>query len=381
MKTIAILLRNYIPFDDAITYVLKPTIIELSKENKIDIFCFQNSKSISSIEKLNNNIRLIRIDNTNKILNILKKIHLKFFNSDNNRMAFFKKYSNVVKTYFENEKYDLLISTSFPFCLHEIAYDLKRKNDFKWIAYEFDPYTMNNAINSNNAINHEINILKKSDYIFLPKENYDENIKNGFNELKDKYRIVDYPISNLINNNNIKNNIVYTGAFYEVIRDPIPILDIFNEVNLNYDIDIYYICNKKLNKRIIEKVKSIKPKINLYRNANKLECNKAIQKAKILLNIGNKTSNQTPSKVFEYISYGKPILNFYYDENDTSYKILKRYKLAINFKIGSDDINKIKESLQKDYENIDFSEIKKEFNIEINASKENAKFINKIMNN
>lgn len=379
MNKIAILLTDYIPYDNAITYVLKPTIDELSKQNMIDIFCFQNNNKTPNIQIINDNVRVIRINNTNKFSKLLEKVYLKFHNKDNNRIAFFKKYSTEVKKYYEKEQYSMVISTSFPFCLHELAHDLRLKNNFKWIAYEFDPYTMNKAIKSNNVLKHEIDTLKIADYIFLPKENFDENLKNGFYTLKSKYKVVDYPIINLTNcDKKTNNNIVYAGAFYETIRDPIPILDIINEANLNKNIDIYYICNRKLNTRIIKKVKSIKLKVNLHRNASKLICNEAIKSAEVLLNIGNKASNQTPSKVFEYISYGKPILNFYYDKNDTSYNILKRYKSAINIRIGYDNVNKINELL-KNKQNIDFSEIEREFKVEINAPKENAIFINKLL--
>ena len=167
MNKIAILLTDYIPYDNAITYVLKPTIDELSKQNMIDIFCFQNNNKTPNIQIINDNVRVIRINNTNKFSKLLEKVYLKFHNKDNNRIAFFKKYSTEVKKYYEKEQYSMVISTSFPFCLHELAHDLRLKNDFKWIAYEFDPYTMNKAIKSNNVLKHEIDTLKIADYIFV----------------------------------------------------------------------------------------------------------------------------------------------------------------------------------------------------------------------
>ena len=45
----------------------------------------------------------------------------------------------------------------------------------------------------------------------------------------------------------------------------------------------------------------------------------------MLLTIGNKGSDQMPSKTVEYIGYRKPILFFYADDNDTSLRYFNNY--------------------------------------------------------
>lgn len=66
----------------------------------------------------------------------------------------------------------------------------------------------------------------------------------------------------------------------------------------------------------------------------------------MLLNIGNSTNNQLPSKVLEYIGTGKPIISIYNIEDDTSNLYLKKYpnSLLINQK---DDLGKNKTILKK----------------------------------
>lgn len=59
-------------------------------------------------------------------------------------------------------------------------------------------------------------------------------------------------------------------------------------------------------------------------------------KADFLLNIGNKISNQLPSKVLEYISTGNPIINFYKVEYCPTLALLKDYD-ALN--IYENDLN------------------------------------------
>ena len=45
---------------------------------------------------------------------------------------------------------------------------------------------------------------------------------------------------------------------------------------------------------------------------------------------GNKVDNQVPSKIFDYISLGKPIINVYTSEKDPALEYLKQYPLALN---------------------------------------------------
>ena len=52
--------------------------------------------------------------------------------------------------------------------------------------------------------------------------------------------------------------------------------------------------------------------------------------ADFLINIDNKASNQVPSKIFEYISTGKPIVNLYYDPKSPSLSYFSRYPRVLN---------------------------------------------------
>ena len=49
----------------------------------------------------------------------------------------------------------------------------------------------------------------------------------------------------------------------------------------------------------------------------------------MLLNLGNKNASLTPSKIFEYMSYGKPIISTFCVDNDTSAAYLRRYSCAL----------------------------------------------------
>ena len=50
--------------------------------------------------------------------------------------------------------------------------------------------------------------------------------------------------------------------------------------------------------------------------------------SEVLINIGGGNARMVPSKIFEYMSSGKPILSTYYVDNDSSVKYLENYRAA-----------------------------------------------------
>ena len=57
---------------------------------------------------------------------------------------------------------------------------------------------------------------------------------------------------------------------------------------------------------------------------------KEIDLANVLVNIGNVMNNQVPSKLFEYIASGKPIINICVNKDCPSIPYMEKYPLAIN---------------------------------------------------
>ena len=54
-----------------------------------------------------------------------------------------------------------------------------------------------------------------------------------------------------------------------------------------------------------------------------------IESAGILLSIGNDKSPMAPSKIYEYMATGKPIIHFYTWENDSCIEPLNKYGNAL----------------------------------------------------
>lgn len=74
-------------------------------------------------------------------------------------------------------------------------------------------------------------------------------------------------------------------------------------------------------------VKKLSGKLIYHGRVSQQEALDVIKKADVLLNIGNTTTNQCPSKLIDYIATGKPIVNIAKIEECTSVKCLEKYPL------------------------------------------------------
>ncbi len=72
-----------------------------------------------------------------------------------------------------------------------------------------------------------------------------------------------------------------------------------------------------------------------------------LSEASMLLNLGNKNAALTPSKIFEYMSYGKPIISTFCVDNDSSATYLRRYPCALLLDERDADLDGAAERLRR----------------------------------
>ena len=130
-----------------------------------------------------------------------------------------------------------------------------------------------------------------------------------------------------------KIKIVYAGALNSVIRNPEYTLSVLSKV----DIITLYLFQSGDCDSILRKYSSNNIRINgLVKRDNYLSL--ISKEADILLNIGNNSDLQAPSKMLELLSTGKPIINFYF-KKDNQYRMIEKYPLGLN--IGRNEENAI----------------------------------------
>ena len=107
------------------------------------------------------------------------------------------------------------------------------------------------------------------------------------------------------------------------------------------------------------------------------KCIELTDSADILINVGNTCANQMPSKVFEYISSGKPILNIYFNDKELAMKYLKKYPCIMNVRSDENISSSQLDDFCKNSRLIPAEEIKEIFSGALNENviKKSVEFI------
>lgn len=241
------------------------------------------------------------------------------------------------------EKIDIIFSICYPFSAHLAALKFKQKNkNVKWITYTVDPYSTSERLNNialfpkyRNKYNssYEHYIYSKSDYNLVSEEIF-QTESTIINRFKFKTSSIPYLLSepqkksiSFLDKSYI--NLIFAGRFYKDIRNPIFLLSSFLNVN-NNSIILHLFSQSNCEVIIDEYIKKANGRIIKHNYVSQKEIMSVLVDADILINVGNSTSSFKPSKIFEYISTGKPIINFYRNNNLDDVLIKYPNSLQIN---------------------------------------------------
>lgn len=241
------------------------------------------------------------------------------------------------------DEIDVIIPTCLP--IETMVASIKYKNNVstntKIIPLVFDKFSENSTLHRTKInkcrkfskhIAIEKNIFKQSDGLIFV-ESWREHLNKYFVEYKEKFIQIEHPLIKKIDINNTvkydpeKINIIYTGALYKKIRSPLRMLDVFeNVIKKENNIVLHFYITGDCDHIIQDYNKKYPDNIMYYGKVKSDVAKSAIVNADILLSIGNTDSTQLPSKIFEYISTGNPIIHFYSNKDDPAIEILNRYR-------------------------------------------------------
>ena len=235
-----------------------------------------------------------------------------------------------------NKHYDYTFAFCTPYTCLTLAYVLKKKKiTDHWAAVMLDAFIFNKCLPESESYYRKRvieNIFTTADRIFLvkgileeyPLHSYKPEFLNRTTEIA--IPIMKEPQTFGAENFNDIPTLVYAGMFYWNIRNPEKMLEILSKI-IKTKIKIFS-CHCE---DIFERKKELftESELCLSGRISHDQCLKEFENADFLINLGNAISNQTPSKILEYISFGKPIIHFYFNEDDTCLPILKNYPLSI----------------------------------------------------
>lgn len=367
-EPILICLYAYYPFENANTNVMLPIIRALSEEYEVHILTENRDNTALHEEITSDGIHIHRYKVHTKFvrgIHILanadckkkrvwyKTAILRFCRLFSKCFSRFIPHSEYVqmKRLMANYSFVFVMSTCEDFHSHRNMLKLKLEIGFKtpWIAYFMDPhaYYISNRGIADGLLELERQVYERADLVLVTEEIYRENQDNAFTPYLYKtvpyrfgnFRCLDNPLEKDIFIPN-KINCVYVGSLLsEQIRSPRYLYQMINQLDERFAFHI--VCNQvsDANRRLYEELVQNKGNVHWYHNLPLTVCLGIMSHADILINLGNKSSNQTPSKVFDYIGTGKPIVNLYSLHDDTSKYYLEKYPNKLNIYEDNDSLS------------------------------------------
>ncbi len=267
-----------------------------------------------------------------------------------------KEYRRRVEQLCANEEFDAVVSVSSPFYTALALADANIAA--KKVCYFLDPYATNESnLRFTASRRRERALYEKVDAVVLTDLMYNENMAGELAAYKDKMHVLAlpgvarpvegepaamFPSRDAVNVANATHGgagrrvrCEFVGTLYPSARDPQHVLEVFARLpediclrftGLGYDgfaPGFFEGYQKRMGERL-----SLAPPVE------KAVADRLVRGADVLVNIGNDVKNQLPSKIFEYISTGKPVLNFYKFDACPTLPYFRRYPPALNVRDG-----------------------------------------------
>lgn len=334
-KKYLFLVRGFYPKASPSGNLILPLAKKISEKNYVKVVSLGEKKEEI---KLNNNLVCETIVSEpisvykNRINRLLVRIKKNYYDK-----SIFKTFSEYLNSN-EVEKFDVVIAVTYEEML-ALAHNQLIKTEKKRI-FMLEKFFYNNELWINKQKEIEKNLLEniKTVYALPIAAKY---LKKRF-PLRE-YIVLDHPmVTNNTSDKCIKNPvpiILYGGGIDRKQRNPIEILNLFNEVNKITDLKIKFFTYGNMQIDLKEYSSE-----NLFFESNtsiSLDAyRKELVNSDFLLSIGNKESDIVPSKLFDYVSTGKPIIHFSYHDDDPYYRYLKKYTPSLIINMNNFTLNK-----------------------------------------
>lgn len=217
----------------------------------------------------------------------------------------------------------------------------KKHHSIKWISLFYDPYSENYIYYKYKlfkklwkTLNHkkEQEIYDRTDFCLLTSELY-KYVPTAFKIEKNKISELLFSLKDLRGEYtttrqfepNSDCRLIFAGMFYKIIRNPEFALSTLSQVKGIF-FDMY--VGKGECEDIISRFANNHIHREYFVNHDRyveMICNEY----DVLVNVGNVSTLQAPSKMLELLSTGKPILNFYFSK-DSQYEMIEKYPLGLN---------------------------------------------------
>ena len=251
----------------------------------------------------------------------------------------------------KEKKIDCIISAVEPHENSASAYLYKRRHsDVNWIIYQLDRFSNANSLYESNLIRkirekkhvkREIDYLKLCNKLFVLNPIYSHYDTATYKEYLYKiiptdHPLLDAPVTPISGNSSDCIKLIYGGSLDKTLRNPQRVLEIISKANKfsNMQASFYTYGNCGA---LIKEYQSKNPGIICaHQPVSRRTLVECISESDVLISIGNDSDNEIPSKFFDYLSFGLPIVHFYFSRHDEILNYLDNYPLALSICIKNE---------------------------------------------
>jgi len=376
---IVFLTSSYYPFFSAIGRCVKNIVEEIENDHEVIVISNMSKVNLNDNESYcNHEIIRIRPKNllrrdvlnqnehpkSSKMLNYFFRVidYLQFVCSKQSvQKELTNEYLNELK---KIENIDLIVPTCYPFesLLAAQKYVNGLSPNTKIAPLLFDKFSesptlhkfgLNKKLKYKRHVNLENQMFKDSSRVFHV-DSWIDHIKKEFEYNHNMFTHIEHPLVKEIKiepNHDLslikcKDNeyidVVYSGVLDKKVRPPHRTLKKLAElISINNRIRIHFFTLGNC-EDVVKEYSSKLPNNIIHHGYAKTDVvMKQIKKANILLSIGNTDVTLIPSKIFEYMSSGKPIVHFFTEDNDRVNKIISDYGIGFSYDQSDDSLEKI----------------------------------------
>lgn len=250
------------------------------------------------------------------------------------------------KNLIESNLYDAIVSVSVPFTGHLVGLALHKKYGIRWLADIGDPFSFmtETPVNNHwlfNKLNYfsESKVLHRANVISVTTEGTKTEYCRHFPDIVSSKISVIPPLfaaaAQLVDSKPFfkggdQIRLVFAGTLYSQIRNPSALLNFFKSLldeSIEERLELHFFGAINDCEFCFEKFSPlIGKKIFLHGLVPREEALRAMKEATILINLGNGTAYQLPSKVVEYVMLAKPVLNISPIELDSSQSMFSEFR-------------------------------------------------------
>lgn len=384
-KCFIFLTNQYLPSPGAtglcIHYIARDLV---NRGNTVFTVCYENEAMLSEIDGVN----IIKIktppyinDSSSKQSQVFvriasiwsKLVHITEYPLRSNTLV--QRYFVAAEQLIKRFKHVTIIASFTPIEALIAAVRLKDKySDALKIAY-YSADTLSNeggqagilpeSFRRRSGLRWECKLFDKFDKIFIMECHKEYYEKVVFSKYKSKFCYVNFPLIYRPNGTNkTKNNpllLVYAGTLYRELRNPQYLLSCLNSIKDKFEFKAVFLGGGDCADIMRSAEQNSRKKILYLGMQPHNIAADYIRNADILLSIGNKNSPMAPSKIYEYMSTGKPIIHIFTDQSDPCIAPLERYGNALLIKESKEiPIEKIIEFM-KNNEQLSFDVVRNKF--------------------